>query len=138
MIEESQAWMREFFSSHTELNLKEKSKRVEAIRAIAEHSREDAETRSYVEWLVQQVEIELPTEARVFRAYYWDGQTARSTGRSLHMDKRSVYRCNRRMLGAMLPLVFGLGGIFESIQEAALDGPETAQSSKKDNLSPKD
>ncbi len=127
--------MREFFSSHTELNPVEKLQRVKAIRDIAEHSREDAETRSYVEWLVQQVEIELPTEARVFRAYYWDGQTARSIGRSLHMDKRSVYRCNRRILEAMLPLVFGLGGIFESIQEAALDGLETAQGSKRDNLS---
>ncbi len=117
MIEESQAWMREFFSGHTELNPEEKSQRVEAIRDIAERSREDAETRSYVEWLVQQVEIELPTEARVFRAYYWDGQTAHSIGRSLHLDKRSVYRCNRRMLEAMLPFVFGLGGIYKSRPE---------------------
>ncbi len=117
MIEESQAWMRDFFSSHTELNPEEKLQRVEAIRDIAERSREDAETQSYVEWLVQQVEIELPAEARVFRAYYWDGQTARLIGRRLHMDKRGVYRCNRRILEAMLPLVFGLGGIYKSRPE---------------------
>ena len=30
-------------------------------------AREDAAARSFVEWLVQQVETELPTEARAFR-----------------------------------------------------------------------
>lgn len=110
---ESQAWLRDFFSSHTELTIQEKDGRVAAIREIADHAREDASARSFVEWLVQQLETELPTEAQTFRAYYLDGLTARQAGRALHMDKRSVHRCNRRIMEAMLPLAFGLDGLYK-------------------------
>lgn len=111
-LKENQAWMKEFFSSHRELTLKEKAQRVSAIRTIAIQVREDADARSYVEWLVKQIERDMPTEAQIFQACYLNGQTARSVGRAYHMDKRSVHRCNRRALEAMLPLAFGLGGIY--------------------------
>lgn len=117
MIEEIQAWMREFFSIHRELTPEEKRQRTAAIRGIAERSREDAAARSYTEWLVEQIKPELPTEAQAFRACYLDGTsrpTARQVGHDLNMDKRSVHRCIRRVLDAALPLVFGLGGLYES------------------------
>lgn len=114
-IKEIQAWMREFFSGHRELTPEEKGQRTAAIRSIAERSREDAAARSCTEWLVDQVEPELPMEAQAFRAYYLDGAnrpTARQVGRALSMDKRSVHRCICRTLEAMLPLAFGLDGLY--------------------------
>lgn len=114
-IREGQTWMREFFSSHRELVPEEKADRVALIRSIAERSRADAEARSYVEWLAEQVEPELPMEVQAFRACYLDGvsrPTSRQIGRALSMDKRSVHRCIRRTLEAMLPLAFGLDGLY--------------------------
>ncbi|WP_305117482.1 hypothetical protein [Acutalibacter muris] len=113
MIQESQGWLRDFFSSHAELTAAGKTERVAVIRGIAEHSREDAAALSYTEWLAEQIEPDLPMEAAAFRAYYLDGQTARQVSHTLSMDKRSVYRCINRGLDAMLPLVFGLDGLFE-------------------------
>ncbi len=107
--------MREFFSSHRELTPEQKAERVAVIRSIAERSREDAAARSYTEWLAEQVEPELPTEVQAFRACYLDGAskpTSRQMGRALSMDKRSVHRCIRRALEAMLPLAFGLDGLY--------------------------
>lgn len=112
MIQESRTWLREFFSSHAELTAAGKAERVAVIRSIAERSREDAAARSYTEWLAREIEPDLPVEAAVFRAYYLDGQTARQVGRALSMDKRNVYRCINRGLDAMLPLVFGLDGLW--------------------------
>lgn len=112
MIQESQKWLRDFFSSHAELMAAGKAERVAVIRDIADRSREDAATRSYTEWLAQEIEPELPMETAVFRAYYLDGQTARQVSHTLSMDKRSVYRCINRGLEAMLPLVFGLDGLW--------------------------
>ncbi len=103
---ESQAWLKNFFSSHAELTIQEKDERIAVLRGIANRAREDAAARSFMEWLVQQAETELPAEARVFKAYYLDGLTARQAGRALHMDKRSVHRCNRRIMEAMLPLAY--------------------------------
>lgn len=114
-IEETQAWMRDFFSTHRELTPEEKRQRTAAIRGIAERSREDAAARSYTEWIVEQIKSELPMEAQVFRACYLGGAsrpTARQVGHDLNMDKRSVYRCICRVLDAALPLVFGLGGLY--------------------------
>jgi|GEM_PF-5237551 len=111
-IEESRAWMKALFSNLRKLAPAEKNERVAIIRSIAVRAREDTAARSYVEWLVKQIERDMPTETRTFWACYLDGQTARSVGRAHHMDKRSVHRCNRRALEAMLPLVFGLGGIY--------------------------
>ena len=62
---------------------------------------------------MQQAKSDLPTEARVFRVYYLDGLTARQAGHALHMDKRSIYRCNRGIMEAMLPLAFGLDGLYK-------------------------
>lgn len=112
MIQESQEWLRDFFSSHAELTVSGKAECVAVIRGIAERFYEDAAARSYAEWLAEQIEPELPMEAAVFRAYYLDGQTARQVSRALSMDKRSVYRCINRGLEAMLPLAFGLDGLF--------------------------
>lgn len=56
-----------------------------------------------------------PEEAAVFRAYYLDGDakpTARQIGRRLCMDARTVHRYNRRILIAMLPVAFGVYGLF--------------------------
>lgn len=114
-IEETQAWMREFFSTHRELTPAKKQQRTAAIRSIAERSREDADARSYTEWIVEQIKPALPMEAQVFRAYYLNGTsrpTARQVGHDLNMDKRSVYRCIRRLLDTALPLVFGLDGLY--------------------------
>lgn len=114
-LSECQRQMREFFSGLVELTSEEKASRVAVIWSIAERSWEDAEARSYVEWLVKQVEPELPTEAQAFRVCYLDGAsrpTARQMGRALCMDKRSVHRCICRILAAMLPLAFGLDGLF--------------------------
>ena len=63
----------------------------------------------------------MPQEAATFRAFYLDGETkptARQVGRSLCMDKTSVFRHNRRVLKAMLPAVFGLDGLFQSAEES--------------------
>lgn len=95
---------------------KQRAQRVAAIRHIATQAREDAAERSHVEWLLRQIEPDLPAEAQIFRAYYLDGQTARSIGHRTYMDKRSVHRCNRRVLEAMLPLAFGLDGIYEGVE----------------------
>ncbi len=114
MIEESQAWLRDFFSDLVELTAEEKQGRTAAIRGIAERSRTDSAAQSYVKWLVQQIEPDLPMEAQVSRVYYLDGQTARQVGRALCMDKRSIYRCICWGLDAMRPLVFGLDGIFKN------------------------
>lgn len=114
-IREGQTWMREFFSGHRELTAAEKASCVAVIRSIAERSRVDAGARSYMEWLVEQVEPELPMEVQTFRACYLDGAnrpTARQVGRTLSMDKRSVHRCIRRALEAMLPLAFGMDGLY--------------------------
>lgn len=116
-IEKTQAWMREFFFTHRELTPEEKQQRTAAIRSIAERSRADAAARSYTEWIVEQIKPGLPMEAQVFQACYLDGAnrpTARQVGHDLNMDKRSVYRCIRRLLDAALPLVFGLGGLYAS------------------------
>ena len=115
MIQESQEWLRDFFSSHAELTAVGKAERVAVIRDIAERSREDTAALSYAEWLAGQIEPDLPIEAAVLRAYYLDGQTARQVSHTLSMDKRSVYRCINRGLDAMLPLVFGLEGLFEKL-----------------------
>ena len=114
-IKEGQAWMREFFSRHRELTPEEKAERVVVIRSIAERSRVDAEARSYMEWLTEQVGPDLPMEVQAFRACYLDGvsrPTSRQVGRARSMDKRSVHRCIRRTLEAMLPLAFGLDGLY--------------------------
>ncbi|MBD5161316.1 MAG: hypothetical protein HDT14_04730 [Oscillibacter sp.] len=68
-----------------------------------------------MEWLSGQIEPELPIEVQVFRACYLDGAnrpTARQVGRALSMDKRSVHRCICRTLEVMLPLAFGLDGLY--------------------------
>ncbi len=114
MIGESQMCLRDFFSSHTELASEEKQERTAVIRGIAERSRTDNAARLYVEWLVQQIEPDLPMEAQVFQAYYLDGQIARQVSRALWMDKRIVHRCICRGLGAMRTLVFGMDRIFKS------------------------
>lgn len=91
MIQESQEWLRDFFSNHAELTAAGKTARVAVIRDIVERSREDATARPYVEWLAEQIEPDLPMETAAFRAYYLDGQTARQVSHVLSMDKRSVY-----------------------------------------------
>lgn len=112
MIQESQEWLRDSFSNHAELTAAGKTARVAVIRSIAERSREDAAARSYTEWLAEQIEPELPIETAVIRAYYLDGQSARQVSHTLSMDKRSVYRYINRGLEAMLPLAFGLDGLW--------------------------
>lgn len=114
--EESRVWLREFFSSHAELTAAGRTERIAVIRRIAERSRGDAVARSYTEWLAREIEPDLPVEAAVFRAYYLAGQTARQARRTLNMDKRSVHRCINRGLEAMLPLAFGLDGLFSSAE----------------------
>lgn len=114
-IKEIQAWMREFFSTHRKLTPEEKRQRTAVIRSIAERCREDADARSYTEWIVEQLKSELPMEAQVFRACCLDGAsrpTSRQMGRDLNMDKRSIHRCICRLLDAALPLVFGLDGLY--------------------------
>ena len=118
-ITESQAWIRGFFSGVTELTTEEKTRRVALVRSVAERARDNAEARSTVERWLEQVEPDMPQEAATFRAFYLDGETkptARQVGRSLCMDKTSVFRHNRRVLKAMLPAVFGLDGLFQSAE----------------------
>lgn len=65
--------------------------------------------------LLDAVEGKRPEEAAVFRAYYLEGErkpTARQIGRRLCMDVRTVHRYNRRILIAMLPVAFGVYGLF--------------------------
>lgn len=113
-IAESQRWMRELFSGLRELAPETKADRVGIIRGMA---RGDTTARSAIERALGHIAETMPTEASVFRATYLEGQTARSVGRDLHMDKRTVYRLNRRVLESMLPLLFGLDGIYESATE---------------------
>ena len=106
-IAESQRWMREFFSGLRELTPETKASRM---------ARGDASARSTIEWALGHIAETMPAEASVFRATYLEGRTARSVGRDLHMDKRTVYRLNRRVLESMLPLLFGLDGIYEETE----------------------
>ena len=112
-IAESQRWMRELFSGLRELTPETKASRVGIIRGMA---RGDASARSTIEWALGHIAETMPAEASVFRATYLEGRTARSVGRDLHMDKRTVYRLNRRVLESMLPLLFGLDGIYEETE----------------------
>ena len=89
--------------------------RIAFLRALAELTRENAAARSIVEKLLDAVSTKRSEEAAAFRAYYLEGKkkpTARQIARRLCMDVRTVYRCNRRILIAMLPVVFGVEGLF--------------------------
>ena len=83
--------------------------------ALAELSRENSAARSIVEKLLDAVNIKHSEEAIAFRAYYLDGKkkpTARQISRRLYIDVRTVYKYNRRILIAMLPVAFGVYGLF--------------------------
>lgn len=89
--------------------------RIASLRALAELARENAAARSIVEKLLDAVGGKRPEEAAVFRAYYLEGKkmpTARQIARRLCMDVRTVHRYNRRILIAMLPVTFGVEGLF--------------------------
>lgn len=89
--------------------------RIEFLRAISELARENGAARSIAEKLLDAVGGKRPEEAAVFRAYYLKGKkkpTARQIARRLCMDVRTVYRYNRRILIAMLPVAFGVEGLF--------------------------
>lgn len=97
------------------IGAEEKARRVAALRAVAQMSREDSTARAFILRLLQCVEREHPEAAATFRAYYLEGrhQSAREMGDVLCMDTTTVHRHNRRILEAMLPAAFGLAGIFQ-------------------------
>lgn len=89
--------------------------RIAFLRALAELTRENAAARSIMEKLLDAVSGKRPEEVAVFRAYYLEGKkkpTARQIARCLCMDVRTVHRYNRRILIAMLPVAFGVEGLF--------------------------
>ena len=89
--------------------------RIAFLRALAELSRENSAARSIVEKLLDTVNIKHSEEAIAFRAYYLDGKkkpTARQISHRLYIDVRTVYKYNRRILIAMLPVAFGVYGLF--------------------------
>ena len=108
----SREWLRDFFSGVRELTAEEKAERVQLLRKIAERARTDSAARLDVENWLQQASLDLPEEAAAFRAHYLEGLTARQISRALCMDKRTVHRHARRVLEAMLPVAFGLDGLF--------------------------
>lgn len=106
--------------------------RIAFLRALAELARENAAARLIVEKLLNLVGGKRPEEAAVFQAYYLEGEkkpTARQIARRLCMDVRTVRRYNRRILIAMLPVAFGVYGLFypDSKPERAAGGPEKCQ-----------
>lgn len=89
--------------------------RIAFLRALADLARGNAAARSIAEKLLDSVGGKRPEEAAVFRAYYLEGEkkpTARQIARSFCMDVRIVHRYNRRILIAMLPVAFGVYGLF--------------------------
>lgn len=103
--------------------------RIAFLRALAELARGNAAARSIVEKLLNLVGDKRPEEAAVFRAYYLEGEkkpTARQIARRLCMDVRTVHRYNRHILIAMLPVAFGVYGLFypDSNQRRAAGSPE--------------
>lgn len=89
--------------------------RIAFLRALADLARGNAAARSIAEKLLDAVGGKRSEEAAVFRAYYLEGEkkpTARRTARRFCMDVRTVHRYNRRILIAMLPVAFGVEGLF--------------------------
>lgn len=102
-------------SGITEAGKEGRENRIAFLRALAGLARENDVARAAVVRLLDGVGRKLPEEAETFRAYYLEGnthQTARQVGRRLCMDVRTVYSHNRRVLKAMLPLAFGIDGLF--------------------------
>lgn len=123
-LERAVAFLREL----QEISPEGKRARIAAIRALSELAREHPAARSYLEKLLEHVKKQLPEECQTYRALFLEGETKPSTrqiARRLHMDVVSVNRHARRVCGAMLPLVFGIGGVFRTGPGAARGRPES-------------
>ena len=89
--------------------------RIALLRALAELARENNRARNALEPMLSHIEGRMPEEVKTFRAVYMEGASrlsGREIGRRFCMDARTVHRHNRRVLEAMLPLAFGIDGIF--------------------------
>ena len=112
--------------------------RIALLRALAELGRENNRARNALEFMLSHIEERMPDEVKTFRAVYMEGATrlsGRKIGRRFCMDARTVHRHNRRVLEAMLPLAFGLDGIFswtvspEDSPGSSAEGQGSARSS---------
>lgn len=106
--------------------------RIACLRALAEIARENATARSAVTRWLDEVEYKLPEEAITFRLYYLEGDarpSIKQLARCLYISTSTVNRHNKRILEAMLPLVFGIDGIFQTDEER-----ENAQKATRDRL----
>ena len=115
-LETSRKWLQSFFATVKELSPEAKRQRIGIIRRIAENARSNSTAAKSIKYLFANVALDLPEESKTFRAYYLEGDikpSARSIGRNIHIDKATVHRHNHRVLEAMLPVMFGIDGVFE-------------------------
>ena len=127
----------EFMNSLQEIGPEGRENRLAFLRALSELARENTAARSIVERLLDGIrDKRLQEKKATFRAYYLEGDTktnARQTARRLCMDPATVYRHIRRILSEMLPLAFGIYGVYKADSEweaalkAAISRQETAQ-----------
>lgn len=124
-LERAAAFLREL----QEISPEGRKIRITAIRALSELAREYPAARSYLEMRLEIVARKLPEECRTYRAMFLEGeakQTARQIARRLCMDISSVNRHIRRVLRAMLPLVFGEDGVYARQGRKAAQEPTEA------------